>query len=416
MVHAAKEDNILKWLVKYDSNLLLMHHRFPTSTINVKRAAHPFSTKKHFGKAQYILVHNGSIRNAEELFAEHSTAGIRYHSILQDLTFNDSEALLWDFALFMEGKQPELKARGGIAFICLKLEKGKLTKMYFARNSNPLNMLRTKQGISLSSEGVGESIEPDMLYTWNYGLRRLTSKKLTIPSNVYQSAKTYSSNYDNYTPSTSPRYSGFGRGAYTPNSYADSRYDNAGDSMCDDCNDWGYACGEHFWPNQIEQEENDRRMGLRLGNALARQFGHLFKDDDPVIPRSKNIIEYEQDPDTQLMLPVGSKVVKIKTLEEHLNHAEQRRAAKSSFVDRVTPISEAEVTREYMQYLDSVKGHFEQAYWSLECDYEQAENLPTSKSNLRARRLLEKLMERIDTDPEYVNEESVSEAWLAWRK
>src|SRR5258708_5853048 len=61
MIHAAKEDKILKWLCRYDSNLLLMHHRFPTSTINVKRAAHPFSTKKYLGDTQYILVHNGSI-------------------------------------------------------------------------------------------------------------------------------------------------------------------------------------------------------------------------------------------------------------------------------------------------------------------------------------------------------------------
>ena len=49
MVHETKEDSILKWLVKYDSNQLLFHHRNPTSTINVKRAAHPFSTKKYFG-------------------------------------------------------------------------------------------------------------------------------------------------------------------------------------------------------------------------------------------------------------------------------------------------------------------------------------------------------------------------------
>lgn len=208
IVRAANENKILKWLVNYDSDLIMFHHRFPTSTINVKRAAHPFSTKGYFGDTQYILVHNGGVYNAKTLKPKHEKLGIKYHSQLQDGTFNDSESLLWDFALTMEGKQDELKAYGGIAFICVKLVKGKLSKLYFARNnSKPLNMDYSKGGLSLSSEGDGEPITAHTLHTFNYELKRLTKKKFYVhasdPDYVYIPPKTYTNTcgyggYDDY--------------------------------------------------------------------------------------------------------------------------------------------------------------------------------------------------------------------------
>lgn len=194
---AASEDKILKWLVKYDSNLIMFHHRWPTSTINVKQAAHPFATKKYFGDNQYILVHNGIITNAWELVDDHEQLGISYQSELQDGTFNDSESLLWDVALYLEGKQTELKTTGQVAFVCIKLHKGKLDKLFFGRNNNPLNMYRDKHGIALSSEGNGEPIEPHTLYTWNYELKRLTTKPLRIPSFAAYVAST-ANNYMGY--------------------------------------------------------------------------------------------------------------------------------------------------------------------------------------------------------------------------
>lgn len=181
IVRTTTEDKMLKWLVKYDSNLLLFHHRFPTSTKNTKRTAHPFATKKYFGKRQYILVHNGHITNSRSLRQQHSDLGISYQSEQKDGSFNDSEALLWDFALFMEGKQKRIEAYGQMAFVCVMLEGRKLKKMYFGRNSNPLKMFRTKKGIALSSEGPGDSIEADKLYTWNYELKRLTKRDVEFP-------------------------------------------------------------------------------------------------------------------------------------------------------------------------------------------------------------------------------------------
>ena len=195
LVRAANENKILKWLVNYDSDLIMFHHRFPTSTINVKRAAHPFSTKKYFGDTQYILVHNGSISNAKELYAEHTKLGIKYQSLLKDGTFNDSEALLWDFALTQEGKQDKLKVWGGIAFVCMKLTNGELDKLYFARNySKPLNMTYNHDILELSSEGDGEAIKEHTLYTFNYKLKRMTTKHFQIQS--WNSTQTYSKTWD----------------------------------------------------------------------------------------------------------------------------------------------------------------------------------------------------------------------------
>jgi predicted glutamine amidotransferase len=186
IVKASKEDAILKWLVKYDSNLILFHHRWPTSSANTKRNAHPFSTQDYFGDNQYILVHNGHISNASELKEAHEKLGIKYATENTDGSFNDSEALLWDFALFIEGKQKELAFTGSVAFVCLKLaQHGRrrdrvLDKLYFARNSNPLVMKRDAEGIVLASTGEGEPIDTETLYTYNYPLKRLTKRKLKM--------------------------------------------------------------------------------------------------------------------------------------------------------------------------------------------------------------------------------------------
>lgn len=180
IVKTPSESKIVDWLIKYDSHLLLFHHRYPTSTKNTKQTAHPFSTKKHFGDNEYILVHNGHIYNAYSLKNEHEKLGIKYSGLDGDHKFNDSEALLWDFALYMEGIQDKPKAYGNIAFVCIKKYKGKLDKLYFGRNNNPLHIHLDKAGLMLSSEGKGDNIEAGKLYTFEYGTKNLTNKDLVF--------------------------------------------------------------------------------------------------------------------------------------------------------------------------------------------------------------------------------------------
>lgn len=176
IIRTVTEDQILKWLVKYDSNLLMFHHRAPTSTDNTRNTAHPFTTKDFFKDTQYIMIHNGHIHNSKELRLAHGKLGIPYRSVENDGRFNDSESLLWDLALYFQGKQEAPKAKGNIAFICIELEKGELSKLHFGRNNNPIKMRKTSEGLMLSSEGEGELIESNRLYTYNYKLKRLTNK------------------------------------------------------------------------------------------------------------------------------------------------------------------------------------------------------------------------------------------------
>lgn len=347
MVHAAKEERILNWLVKYDSNLLLMHHRFPTSTINVKKAAHPFSTKSYFGKNEYILVHNGSIRNTDELYEAHYKQGIRYQSLLPDKTYNDSECLLWDFALFMEGKQKELKAKGAIAFICLEKKDDKLVKMHFGRNNNPLNLNRGKEGITLSSEGEGEPIEQDTLYTWNYKLSRLTKRTVIIPSGWATTGPyTYTGGYRGHEYYRSPNW---GR------------------------NDDGY------W----DDEDDSSAAGNWLPAETKKRFSNFLHG---------NRESYVQDQDTKIYLPA---------LTDSKQEAEDYKSIGEYISD------EQEISNTMLQYLTEAHGHFEQAYWEAELDYmDSIEN-----NDVELQMLLEEVMERISSDPDNVNTNSISQEW-----
>lgn len=180
IVKTPTEAKIVDWLAKKDSSLILFHHRYPTSTANTKQTAHPFSTKGYFGDNEYILVHNGHIHNAYSLKYEHEKLGIKYSGLDGEFKFNDSEALLWDFALYQEGQIDKPKAYGNIAFICVKKYKGKLDKLYFGRNNNPLHMHKDKGGLLLSSEGKGDNIDAGKLYTFEYGTKNLTQKDLVF--------------------------------------------------------------------------------------------------------------------------------------------------------------------------------------------------------------------------------------------
>lgn len=184
-----KQKKIRGWLRnnKRQSDFLMFHHRMPTSTVNVRRAAHPFSTFDYFNteetRVKYVLIHNGHVSNSRALKKAHEELGITYSSTLDDGTFNDSESLLWDVALTLEGKQDNLKAYGGIAFVCAKVVDDEITHLYFGKNAGrPLNLYREKDGILLSSEGIGDSIADHQLYTYNYKLNRLTKKYFRIPS------------------------------------------------------------------------------------------------------------------------------------------------------------------------------------------------------------------------------------------
>jgi predicted glutamine amidotransferase len=189
LTHHPAEDRIQALLKRVKDSEVLFHHRFPTSTANVKNACHPFSTKDFFGNRQFVMVHNGWLTNDYDLEAAHDKLGIKYVSLQPDGKFNDSEALLYDLALVVTGQQEEPKARGAVAFVMIERLDDEPVKLHFGRNTSPLNMQVTEGGMGLSSEGAGEAIERDMLYTYDYATGKLTQSPMKIQT--YQ-AYTYS--------------------------------------------------------------------------------------------------------------------------------------------------------------------------------------------------------------------------------
>jgi len=182
IIKTPKEDKFVNWLRHYKSNDILFHHRTPTSAPNVKNACHPFSTGDHFDK-NYILVHNGWINNAETLANEHDAYKINYTSLQANLEFNDSESLVWDFALWRQGLIPAMKSVGAIAFICIVKGENE-DKLYFYRNNNPLKAIINYEGITLSSEGEGQTVPEDTLFCYDYNTRLLTFENLELPTYV----------------------------------------------------------------------------------------------------------------------------------------------------------------------------------------------------------------------------------------
>lgn len=180
---------------KGENHEVLFHHRYATSTVDIRNACHPFSTKEHF-ESQYIGVHNGVLYNDDKLQKEHKELGIEYVSTQPNGTFNDSEALIYDLARYFEGQVEELTAAGSIAFIVVKRdESGKPMTLFFGHNSgNPLKMKKTEHSITISSEGDGDLIPVNQLHIFDYETKELRTKYMYIPTSSYTYSG-YSSGY-----------------------------------------------------------------------------------------------------------------------------------------------------------------------------------------------------------------------------
>ena len=211
LTHNANENRIIKLLKQQVTSEALFHHRFPTSTDNVRNACHPFSTKKTF-EHNYVLVHNGVVTNSRTLKADHDLQGIEYVSMQADQRFNDSEALLYDVALYLEGKQDKLKARGSIAFVCIENDKdGNPLKLHFGRNDgSPLKMTFTNKEIVLASEGLGQEVVPDKLYSFDYATQKLDVIDLEIPDYYYYNSQNYGIGFQYESLGEAPIYNNAG--------------------------------------------------------------------------------------------------------------------------------------------------------------------------------------------------------------
>jgi predicted glutamine amidotransferase len=164
---AVNEKEIIRYLNEKGYSEILFHHRNPTSTRNTLKSTHPFII--HLNRKSYYFVHNGIVQNDAELQREHYKRNIAYESYENGL-FNDSEALAWDFCLWLNGEQIQMRAEGAVAFVCLEIdEDDHPAKLYFYRNAEaPLRVYADKTLLVLSSEGNYPLVKENRLYYWDY--------------------------------------------------------------------------------------------------------------------------------------------------------------------------------------------------------------------------------------------------------
>lgn len=168
------------------STMMIFHHRTPTSSENWMNQTHPIRVEHGSLAHNYLLIHNGVVRNDDEKREDHLNLGFTYTTDYVDdwgstqrQKFNDSEAVAIEVARFIEEQSDIIDIEGSAAFIALQCDKQwNAERIFFGRNdSNPLNMAKTRTHMYLSSEGPGNEVTPFMLYSAEIGDQTLKLTK-----------------------------------------------------------------------------------------------------------------------------------------------------------------------------------------------------------------------------------------------
>ena len=163
--------------------MMILHHRTPSSSDNKINQTHPIVVEHESLKYNYLLIHNGIIKNGDELKEKHEKEGFKYTTDdKEDDKFNDSECIAIEIAKFIEEKTKEIEAIGSCAFIALKYDKKTKTalKVYYGRNTNPLKLAKSRNFLYLSSDGKGDDIKPDTLYNFDLKNFNITKQPMVI--------------------------------------------------------------------------------------------------------------------------------------------------------------------------------------------------------------------------------------------
>ena len=194
------------------SNIIIAHHRTPTSTHNKLDQTHPIITSNKQLKHDYYIIHNGMISTEENetLHKKHLQLGFKYTTEYSTIEYqsptqkwNDSETLAIELALFIENKIKTIRITNQAVFIILQINKKtkKATKVLFGKNESTsnLNMNKQKNICQLSSEGPGQPIIKNLLYSFDIKDPKLKLTTQKIPFKKKQS-KTPPYNYYSFTP------------------------------------------------------------------------------------------------------------------------------------------------------------------------------------------------------------------------
>ena len=160
--------------------IILFHHRMPTSTDNKMSQTHPIRVSHDELAFDWLVMHNGVIRNDYELKKNHEeklgyvyTTKIKEtYGTTQETTywrFNDSEAFAIELVRHLEAKEKNIGSFGAAAFIAMSIHKKtqKPFAIYWGTNgSNPIEMSEMKNTLLVASDiENGTPFAPDIAYT-----------------------------------------------------------------------------------------------------------------------------------------------------------------------------------------------------------------------------------------------------------
>ena len=187
---ACESTKFLLDLYMKDSDMIIAHHRQPTSTENKMGQTHPILVTNDKLEHIYLFVHNGMVANHEELRKKHMELGFQYQTDCYEkayyngkpeLKWNDTESLAIEVALYIENQSKMIETENGAAFIVLQIDKKteKAKKVFFGKNGSysSLKMSKTRGKLRISSEGEGSDVKENILYSFEIKDKTMDLKK-----------------------------------------------------------------------------------------------------------------------------------------------------------------------------------------------------------------------------------------------
>ena len=162
-----------------DAPIMVFHHRQPTASDNKISQTHPIVVKHDELKHDYYIIHNGVLRNEDDLFKLHTEelgyvyttllkgdddrgwhsgyhGGVSYqYNAYNSDKFNDSESFAIELARYMEGLTKAVQIEGSAAFIAVRVDKktGKAKTLMWGRNDgNPVELVERPSGLLIASD------------------------------------------------------------------------------------------------------------------------------------------------------------------------------------------------------------------------------------------------------------------------
>lgn len=160
--------------------IILFHHRMPTSTDNKMSQTHPIKVSHDELTFDWLVMHNGVIRNDYELKKNHeeelgyvyTTKVKETYGKKQETTywrFNDSEAFAIELVRHLEAKEKHINSFGAAAFLAVSINKKtqKPFAIYWGTNGdNPIEMNEMENALLVASNiENGTPFTPNIAYT-----------------------------------------------------------------------------------------------------------------------------------------------------------------------------------------------------------------------------------------------------------